>query len=121
MATEDKPFYNVFDGTAGRPVGNYLDIRERREAEVLRAKAEGREPNLDEGSLPASTGTPFVVEANRVDNTLLSNPAAQGRERQVDPAAVLPVDVTPPVVEVDLTQAKQVEAEQKAATSSRKK
>lgn len=37
-------YYNANDGITGRPDGVYLDHVEAREAEVIRAKREGREP-----------------------------------------------------------------------------
>lgn len=90
--TKDTEFFNPFDGTKGRATSQYLDIEERRQAERLRAVQEEREPQLDDdGALPASTGTPLVVDALRVDNSHYSNPTAVLNPRDVDPVATLPV------------------------------
>lgn len=114
--TENQPFYNVFDGTAGRVESNYLDMQEREEAEILRAKAEGREPNTDdEGNLPGAVGTPVVPEARRVDNRYYSNPSTVVLgERDVDPIAELPVDTGTADNGVDLSQAAQFSRERQA-------
>jgi hypothetical protein len=90
--TEDKDFYNIFDGTHGRVNSRYLDMEERIEAEKTRAIAEDREPELsDLGKLPAAVGTPIVVKSQLPDNRYYSNPAtatveaATGEEKEVDP------------------------------------
>jgi hypothetical protein len=45
MATNREVHYNnANDGITGRPDGVYLDQVEAREAEIIRAKREGREP-----------------------------------------------------------------------------
>lgn len=104
---QDKDFYNVFDGTKGRPEGSYLDIQERVTAEKVRALAENREPDLSEpGLLPAGVGTPLVPSERQVDNSVYSNPATQViGEREVDPVVTLSVDFGESEQEVDYTQA----------------
>jgi hypothetical protein len=89
----EQDFYNPFDGTKGRPGGIYLDVQERERAELSRAKSEGREPDLD--NPPAVAGTPLVVDAMRVDNSLFSNPGSDpvAPVKEVDPVSTAPVDV----------------------------
>lgn len=113
---KDTEFYAVFDGTKGRPEGFYLDMKERHDAEDVRAKMEGREPNhTDEGALPAAVGTQLRVEADRVDNSYYSNPAINAMEfKDVDPLTVLPVDQGTPDDTVDLAFAAQVARERQA-------
>lgn len=47
MGTNDVPLYNPNDGLYGRGGGPYLDEEQAREAEIRRARVEGREPDLD--------------------------------------------------------------------------
>lgn len=110
---KDTDFYAAFDGVKGRPEGFYLDMKERHDAEDVRAKMEGREPNHEnEGSLPAAVGTQLRVEADRVDNSYYSNPAIQHMEpKDVDPITTLPVDLGEADQEVDLAFAAQVARE----------
>lgn len=111
---EDRPFFNVFDGVDGRTDSSYLDMQERREAEILRARAEGREPNLEEGALPGSVGTPMVPEERRVDNKYYSNPSIVFTgTKDVDPVAVLGVDVGTADDDVDLSLAAQYARERR--------
>ncbi len=112
---QDRDFFNVFDGVDGRPESVYLDMVERKEAEVTRARHEGREPNLDvnaEGGLPAGVGTPFVTAERRIDNKYYSNPSvvASG-SKDVDPVTVLPVDFGTADTDVDLSQAAMIARE----------
>lgn len=111
--TKDVEFYAAFDGIKGRPEGFYLDMKERHDAEDVRAKMEGREPNHeDEGSLPAAVGTQLRVEADRVDNSYYSNPAIQHMEpKDVDPITELPVNVGQADEDIDLAFAAQVARE----------
>lgn len=113
---KDTEFYAAFDGTKGRPEGFYLDMKERHDAEDVRAKMEGREPNhQDEGALPAAVGTQLRVEADRVDNSYYSNPAILHMEsKDVDPLTVLPVDTGEADATVDLAFAAQVARERQA-------
>lgn len=112
---EDRPFFNVFDGTEGRVESVYLDMQERREAEVLRAKAEKREPNFDEAQLSGGVGTPVVPEARRVDNKYYSNPSTVvDGGKDVDPMQELPIDLGDADDDVDLSQAAQVARERSA-------
>lgn len=110
---EDREFFNVFDGTKGRTESVYLDMQERKEAEISRAAAENREPDLsDPGSLPAATGTPLVPKARQVDNSLYSNPSILFTgEKDVDPVVTLSVDTGTAGANVDLTYAAQVARE----------
>lgn len=105
--TQDRGFYNPFDGLKGRDGGPYLDFVEREQAEKVRANREDREPVFD-GSTPATAGTPLTTAAQVVDNSVMSNPSrasAPGLEVALtdetfddtdflaDPVSVLPVSV----------------------------
>ena len=72
---QDRGFYNVHDGLKGRDGGPYLDHVIRQQSELNRALVEGREPADLNGPLPADAGTPLVVAALVVDNSLTSNPS----------------------------------------------
>lgn len=102
----DVGFYNIQDGQKGRDGGPYLDHVLRGEAELLRARAEGREPDDLEGKLPASVGTQLVIARLVPDNSLTSNPSMAPRagleqafsdetftenDQVADPISVLPV------------------------------
>lgn len=114
--TVEMDFYNVFDGKVGRSEGIYLDIEERKAAEVVRAVQEAREPDLSNpGKLPAATGTPMVPEARRVDNAEYSNPSIHFTgHKNVDPVVTLTVDVSDGDDDVDLSQAAQVARERQS-------
>lgn len=117
---EQVEFFNIFDGTDGRPEGSYLDIQERISAEKLRAMQENREPDLSNvGSLPAATGTPMVPPARQVDNKYFSNPATVVLgSRDVDPVDELNVNTGSAAVNVDLSQAAQQARERRANEAS---
>ena len=114
--TNDTDFYNIFDGTKGRPESTYLDMQERQQAERLRAVAEGREAETDLGKLPAAVGTPLVIEAQRVDNSVYSNPPMHYtmEPKDVDPVVTLPVETGPASPDIDLSYAAQVARERQA-------
>lgn len=109
---QDQEFYNVFDGTDGRPDGVYLDMEERKTAERLRAQQEGRDPRLEAhqlGELPGGVGTPMVPNVRRVDNKVYSNPATTVLgPRDVDPVSTLGVDEGTADEDVDLSYAAMV-------------
>lgn len=110
--TEKVGFYNVFDGTKGRTESIYLDIQERLQAEKIRARLEGREPNLDdEGSLPAAVGTPLVTDAERVDNRYANPSVDVTGHKDVDPVAEYDVSRGDADTRVDLSAAAQVARE----------
>lgn len=73
--TEKVKFYNQHDGLRGRDGGPYLDQVERESAEILRARAEGREPDLEKAS--AVAGTPLVT-INQVPDNTNANPSMSG-------------------------------------------
>ncbi len=108
-ATIDRDFTYVTHTDPARqrdPHGVYLDDIQRREAEVIRARVENREPDLD--NPPAICGTPLVPTA-----TLEKNLPGD----YVVPAEVtLPVSVGTPVEEDQtsngLPASEQVESEQ---------
>lgn len=114
-------FFNIFDGTKGRPAGRYLDMDERIEAEKVRilrgVPTDGiNDLDSDFGKLPPGAGTPVVTEAQRVDNSVMSNPATvafeqQGLVKDVDPILTATVNVSEPEVDVDTTYVDQVSAE----------
>lgn len=58
MAAKTTDLYNPHEGLVARDGGPYLDQEEARLAEILRAKVEKREPDLDKP--PATAGTPLV-------------------------------------------------------------
>lgn len=58
------PLYNANDGLTGRGGGPYLDELEAEQAEVRRAKVEGREPDLD--NPPATAG----IQLNTADRMI---------------------------------------------------
>lgn len=90
--TVDTKFYNQHDGTTGRLPGQYLDEIERNQAEVLRAKAEGREPDLNN---PGSTaGTPIVTEGSLTDNSINHRDLIDEDAPTAQPVQTLPVDQT---------------------------
>lgn len=89
---EDKDFYNIHAGTKGRSQGVYLDEVERENAELNRAKIEGREPDFD--NAPAVAGTPLVTKPQLVDNSLMSNGDRQGVEDEAKPMSNLTVDTS---------------------------
>lgn len=70
-----KPLYNANDGLTGRSGGPYLDELEAEQAEIRRAKIEGREPDLD--NPPATAGIQLNT-ADRMIHTVgvNSNPSA---------------------------------------------
>lgn len=112
---QDRDFYNIFDGTKGRTESTYLDIQERIQAEKLRARAEGREPDLSNvGNLPAAVGTPLVIDEMRVDNRYANPSVDLTGHKDVDPVATLPVELGAGDQRVDLSQAAQVARERKS-------
>lgn len=80
----DTKFFNQHDGTAGRLPGQYLDEIENKQAEILRAAQEDREPDLDNPG--ATAGTPLVTEDALSDNSI-------NHREVIDPDA--PVASTP--------------------------
>ena len=63
--------FNANDGLTGRTGGPYLDLEEAKAAEVLRAKAENREPDLD--NPPASAGIVLVTAQQAFQNAGVNN------------------------------------------------
>jgi hypothetical protein len=80
--------YNANDGVTGRDGGPYLDIVEAEEAEKRRAKAEGREPDLDHP--PATAGIQLnsaaqMLYTEHVNSTpSRSNTAVADADRRFD-------------------------------------
>jgi len=94
----DTKFFIAQDGISGRDGGPYLDQVEREQAEIQRAKVEGREPDLDNPG--PNAGTVLVTERKLVDNPH-SNPSMSNQTSDV-PAAPINEDlVTPYVLPVD--------------------
>lgn len=57
--------YDANQGRTPRTGGPYVDEIERRQAEILRAQVEGREPDLD--NPPPTVGTQLVTQDKLVD------------------------------------------------------
>lgn len=70
--TEDVKFFNAQDGIRGRDGGPYADQEDARQREIARARAEGREPDLD--NPPPFVGNQ-VVTSRFVEDNLYSNPS----------------------------------------------
>lgn len=113
----EKDFFNPFDGTRGRAGGVYLDMQERVNAEALRAKSEGREPDFN--NPPAVAGTPLVVDGMRVDN-VFSNPASVPVNPvvEVDPVSTAAVDIGIATGTTDTTVLEQELSEAQARNDS---
>lgn len=79
----ERKLYNPHDNLTGRDGGPYLDQVERARAEEIRARVEGREPDLDDPGPVA--GTPLVVGAQLA---FMANPASNPSQSQRDPAAM---------------------------------
>lgn len=95
MPTETVDFYDLHDIRGRKPGGVYLDVEERKAAEIKRAEIEGREPDLDN---PGSTaGTSIFTEA--AARNVLGLP--QNVSIDVEPVQSLPVDVTDGVEQVE--------------------
>lgn len=113
---QEVDFYNPFDGTKGRPGGVYLDVKERVDAEELRAQSEKRKP--DYNNAPAVAGTPLVTDAFRVNNDF-ANPAsmAVAPVKEVDPVSTLEVDFGSGEQEIDRSAEDQAAKEEEARNS----
>lgn len=86
---EDTAFWNAQDGIRGRDGGPYADEADARTREILRAKAEGREPDLD--SPPPFVGNQLRTSRTIEDNTY-SNPSmlnAPGPVEAIEGASVV--------------------------------
>lgn len=91
--TVDTKFFNQHDGTTGRLPGQYLDQIEQQQAEILRAKAEGREPDLENPG--ATAGTPLVTEDALADNSVTKRDVLDpDAPVSAQPVQTLPVDQT---------------------------
>lgn len=67
--------FNANDGLTGRDGGPYLDEVEAQQAEIRRAKVEGREPDLD--NPPASAGIVLVTARQAFANGSVNNVPSQ--------------------------------------------
>jgi hypothetical protein len=86
---QDTAFWNAQDGVRGRDGGPYADEVDAQQREIARARAEGREPDLD-------NPPPFVGNQLRtsrtVEDNVYSNPSmvnAPGPVEQVEGASVV--------------------------------
>lgn len=71
------PLFNPNDGITGRDGGPYLDEEQAREAEIRRARIEGREPDLDNPGLYA--GIPANTAARQFHTVgVNNNPSQEG-------------------------------------------
>jgi hypothetical protein len=117
---EEQALYNANDGLTGRDGGPYLDVEEDRRAEVIRARIEKREPDLD--NPPASAGTVLVTARQALENAGVNNLPSQDdasastnaeaalkgiaddEGNNLKPRAFRPEEgITPPEDEVDLS------------------
>lgn len=86
---EDTAFWNAQDGVRGRDGGPYADEVDAQQREIARARAEGREPDLD--NPPPFVGNQLRTSRTVEDNTF-SNPSmvgAPGPVEQVEGASVV--------------------------------
>ena len=94
---------NLYDANQGklpRDGGPYLDEIEREQAEILRAKREGREPDLD--NPPPSTGTVLVTKSQLTERSTDKSHYADTVEVVNGPVASY--EAEKPVHEADPTQ-----------------
>lgn len=73
--TKVQKLYNKNDSVSGRDGGPYLDLEQARRSEELRARAEGREPDLDHP--PADGGIMLVTAAQLLETTTVNNLPSQ--------------------------------------------
>jgi hypothetical protein len=86
---EDVVFWNAQDGIRGRDGGPYADEVDARQREVNRARAEGREPDLD--NPPPFVGNQ-IRTSRTVEDNVFSNPSmvnAPGPVEQREGASVV--------------------------------
>lgn len=121
--TETVKLYSAHDGLHGRSPGVYLDMEERKHAEILRATREGRDPVGqgwdDHSDLPPSTGTPLYERA-WLGEGFNSYPSILHDgiiENDSDPIVEAPRPETPSD-EVDLSYAAMVADERRAQEDS---
>lgn len=69
-----EPLYNPNDRLSGRDGGPYLDQVQAQADEVIRAKREGREPDLD--NPPANAGIPLSTAAQLLKAVDVNQPSA---------------------------------------------
>lgn len=67
--------FNPNDSITGRDGGPYLDEEEAREAEIRRARVEGREPDLEKP--PATAGIPLVTSSELLSTATINNIPSQ--------------------------------------------
>lgn len=84
--------YDANDGRTPRTGGPYLDQIAKEQAEIQRAKLEGREPDLD--NPPAVAGTPLVTAAELVDRDVDKSHYSANSEITNEPVASIVVDTT---------------------------
>lgn len=86
---EDTAFWSAQDGVRGRDGGPYADEVDAQQREIARARAEGREPDLD--NPPPFVGTQLRT-SRTVEDNIFSNPSmthAPGPVEQVEGASVV--------------------------------
>lgn len=69
-----EPLFNPNDRLTGRDGGPYLDQVMAQQDEILRAKREGREPDLD--NPPANAGIPLSTAAQLIKAVDVNQPSA---------------------------------------------
>lgn len=84
--------YDANDGKVPRTGGPYLDQLQKEQAEVIRAKAEGREPDLDDP--PATAATQLVTKSELVERDTDKSHFSDAVEVTNEPVASVLVDTT---------------------------
>lgn len=84
--------YDANDGKTPRTGGPYLDQVQKEQAEVIRAKAEGREPDLD--NPPATAATQLVTAAELVERDTDKSHYSDTVKITNEPVASVKVDTT---------------------------
>lgn len=107
--TREVHLYNANDGITGRDSGVYLDHIEAEQAEYLRAKREGREPESDAKNIPYTgmvlrTGAQVLLNGQSVaipSETDRLFTASKDNEILAEPVEVTTVPVTDNVEDID--------------------
>ena len=94
--TETVKLYNVNDGVTGRDGGPYMDQVDAIQAEIQRAKVEGREPDLDNPPATAGqvlvTGSQLLLNSNAIPASK-QNTSVHLQEIEAKPAGEIEVEV----------------------------
>lgn len=77
-ATEDRVLFNSNDSVTGRDGGPYLDIEQAKASEVIRAKVENREPDLDNPG--PNAGILLLTPAQQMATESINNLPSQANQ-----------------------------------------